>query len=259
MSSTDLHINYYRILSLTVEASSKALQLYLKQNYHSHGIHGLPQFLSSIFHILFFFWSKLPTCACGERRSFQCHQGKSILTDAQWNNLFQEVSDEGSKCRYIPRPHIDIDSMDVTLSSFLLINVYKDELSSDILTAITTLRDNRNTIIHRSAATMDDAEFNAKWTSTEHAIMTVAKTLPEQDYEDIQRHVMDIRCRFIDEMECARFVTLLQPFVQVHIIFTISLAPATLINQNMLEAILIINFGICCIFFFIHKTCILST
>ena len=220
MSSTDSeHINYYRILSLTFEASSKVLQSYLKQKYRANGIHAFTEFISHVFHGLFFFWSKLQTCACGERRSSQTHQGKPILTDAQWNSLFEEVSDERSKCRYIPRPHIDIDSIDVTLSSFLLTNVYENELSSDLLTAITTLRDNRNTIIHRSAAKMDDAEFHRKWTSTEHAIMTVAKTLPEKEFAEIRRRVKAIRCRFIDEMECTRFVTLLQPFVQVHCTF----------------------------------------
>ena len=216
MSSTDSqHINYYRILSLTFEASSKTLQSYLRHYYHAKGIQTFAEYLSHSFHVLFFLWSKSQNCACGEARSPNYHKGKPILTEAQWNVLFQEVSEEGSKCRYIPRVDVERESLDVTLSASMLINIYGREFSSDILGAVEILRDNRNMIIHRAAAKMSDAEFNSKWTSTEHAIMTVAKTLPEQEYKDMREMVMAIRCRFIDEMECTRFVTLLQPFVRV--------------------------------------------
>ena len=216
MSITDSdHVNYYRILSLTFEASSRTLQSYLRQHYCSKGIRNFAEFLSHVFHVLFFLWSKLPNCGCKETRTSLYHKGKPVLTDAQWNVLFQQVAEEVSKCRYIPRSDLESKSLDVTLSACILSNIYRNELPPDILGAVTTLRDNRNLVIHREAAKMDDAEFNSKWTSTEHAIMTVAKTLPEKEYKDIRDMVKAVRCRFIDEMECMRFVTLLQPFIQV--------------------------------------------
>ena len=215
MSSTDSdHINYYRILSLTFEASSRTLKWYLRKCYRANGIQTFEEFLLYVFHVLLFLWRKSPSYACGERRIDKYNQGKPVITDAQWNILFQEVTEEGSKCRYIPRLDVDRESMDVTLSACILTNVYKNEILPDVLHAITTLRDNRNMIIHRAAAKMDDAEFKAKWTSTEHAIMTLAKTLPDKEFSEIRRYVKTIRQKLIDEMECTRFVTLLRPFLK---------------------------------------------
>ena len=217
MASTDSeHINYYRTLSLTFEASSKTLQLYLRHHYRSKGFRNFAEFLSHIFHFLFFLWNKSPFCACGERRS-QYYKGKPILTDVQWNVLFQEAQKERSKCGYIPKRRVEIESIDVTLSAFILIHAKpcKTDLSSEILTAIGVIREQRNTIMHRTSAQIDDAEFNKMWTSTEHAIMNLAKTLPEQEYAGICGQVKSIRHRLIDDAESARFLTLLLPIFQV--------------------------------------------
>ena len=216
MASTNSHhINYYRMLSLTFETSSKTLQFYLSQHYRSKGFQHFADFLSNCFHVLFFLWSKSPICACGEGRTSQYHKGKPILTGAQWNMLFDEVPEARSKCRFIPRIGLDIKCIDISLSAFILTNVCKGDLAPDIVTAITTLRDQRNAIMHRTTANMDEAEFNRTWTTTEHVIMKLAQTLPTQESDEIQRQITSIRHRFIDDAESTRFLTLLRPFIQV--------------------------------------------
>ena len=154
--------------------------------YDAKGIKTFTEFLSKVFHSLFFLWNKSPKCACGEERTFRYHKGKPILSDEQWNVLFQEVAEDVSKCRFIPGLDVDNKSLDVTLTACILTNIFKNELSEDILNAVITLRGNRNSVSHRSSAKISDADFNSMWTNTEHAIMVLAKTIPEQAYKEIR-------------------------------------------------------------------------
>ena len=133
MSFTDTeHINFYRILSLTFEVSSRTLGSYLAQRASQKGFSNVSQFLSHFFHTLFFLWSKSPLCACGEQRKSHQRSSVTVLSKTQWNTLFQSVEVSGSKCLYIPRTGPDLEIMDVTLSSCILLNVCADELSQDI-------------------------------------------------------------------------------------------------------------------------------
>ena len=208
------HDNFYRIVSLTTESSSKSLRSYIKHYVEKNRFPDIQAFLLQCFHVLFFLWSSALKCACGKDRKSYTKSDRKILTNTQWQELYHGSSKDCTSCLYKPNPGFDIDQADVTLCSCILKHSCTD-LDAELQSAIDVIRNNRNDVSHMKTTKMDESEYNRRWCATEHAILTIAKSISDSLTNELTRDMRDIKVRFIDEAECKRFVSIMRSLTEV--------------------------------------------
>ena len=206
----DEEVRFYRLASLLFDSNGSVLQGYLK-HLLSTGSQTLQQMLSAEKHNLFHnFWKPQLDCrSCINNCNYKGDKRrKSILTKVQWDTLYvldpldpchALLGATSCPCQYDRNPILREEDMDVTLITFLLLNIFSG-LHTHVIQALHDLRSARNELSHSSKASLmlDDTKFNVIWNKSEPAILTICSEISHAKRNDVHSEITTLKSRDMD-------------------------------------------------------------
>ena len=213
---SDEEVRYYRLASLLFDTNGSVLQEYLKHLLSTGAYSSLQNMLSMEQHNLFHnFWKpRLDCMSCtpcgfkGDKRT------NPVLNNTQWTNLYgpnpsDTCSNNARPCQYCPNPHLREEDLDITLITFLLLNIFSG-LNANVFQAVNDLRSARNDLCHSSRASLDDKKFNAIWSKVEHAILLICSEIGPVKRTDVQAEIIKLKSRDMDADSSTRLMRTLK-------------------------------------------------
>ncbi|XP_062566652.1 uncharacterized protein LOC134228967 isoform X2 [Saccostrea cucullata] len=181
---------FFRAGILVLKQGTSLLQMLLDLQLHQMHV-SLGELLSQYHHELFHSWQKSPCCACPTQKASYF---SGFLLKQQYEDLFDFVPKHDRDCRNIKTSvhglcscryevinGITAKSLDIIVTSMLLLNLECFHFDDDVIEAISELRRLRNEIVAKgSTMSFTEDEFTLFWNRANPSITKIAKEISDQ-------------------------------------------------------------------------------
>ncbi|XP_061177370.1 uncharacterized protein LOC133186110 [Saccostrea echinata] len=191
---------FFRVGILILKHGTALLQVLLDLQLHQLHV-SLRELLTQYHHKLFHSWQKSACCACPTQKASYF---SGCLLKEQYEDLFVFVSKHGRDCRNIKSSvhglcscryeainDVTSRSLDIIITSMLLLNLESFHFDNDVREAISELRRLRNEIVAKgSTMSFTEGEFILFWNRAIPSMTKIAKEISDQC---LKQTVEDIR------------------------------------------------------------------
>ena len=213
MPTTKGEKNFYRLAKLIIKYGTKYLHVAFKQYM---GYPSFEQMIQDKRCRIFHLRNRIKECCICKGNSVTSLPKKSIFTEVQFNQMYdskRQPCGRNCACRYDAKVGIDLSTMDITITSALLLNVLNNALPIAFQQDVTNLKAARNDLIHKSSIDIQDKDFEAHWMQISSSILSIIYPIDTKMTNDLSLELAKVQKESLESLETSDVLELFKELI----------------------------------------------